>query len=126
MPPAIVSQLIPPFVTASYTMIVGLAFMFAEVSPDIIPNVISSAGVLAVLIWYLYYTTTKTLPDITTRHYTQIQAITEIHKKSIENLTEQFAKSLIDERHDRKIEIESLKHWMSAEICKGNRCDPEQ
>ena len=88
----------------------------ANLSMDVIPELISNAGVLAVLIWYLYHTTTKTLPDIT-----------KAHNESIENITAQFAASQEQERKYRQAEIEALKTWIKAEAsCKYNTDHPRE
>lgn len=61
-------------------------------------QLVSSIGIGGVLVWYLYHTTTKTIPDLTTKHTT-----------NIENVTNKFSDTLRDERTARREEIEELK-----------------
>lgn len=67
-------------------------------APDAILQLLSSAGIGTVLVWYLFHTTTKTIPDLTDKHTT-----------NIEKVTAKFSDALREERIARREEIEELK-----------------
>ena len=79
-------------------------------TPDIISSLVSSIGVVGALVWYLYFNTTKTIPDLT-RQYTE----------STERIASQFAETMESEREYRREEISNLKEWISNESkCRYN------
>ena len=76
--------------------------------PEGLAQLFSSLGIGGVLVWYLYHTTTKTIPDLTTKHTT-----------NIENVTNKFSDTLRDERTARREEIEELKSCLDRS-CRYN------
>jgi len=77
---------------------------------SVLTSVISSLGVLGVLVWIVYHILTRTVPDLTTQ-YTE----------SIERTSAKFAKTLEDEREYRKQEIRLLQGWIQKEAsCRYN------
>lgn len=52
---------------------------------ELIVQLVSTVGVSGVLVWYLYHTTTKTIPDLA-----------EKHSKSMESITERFTETLTE------------------------------
>lgn len=88
--------------------------IFAQVSPDLISSLVSTLGVGGVLVWYLYHTTSKTIPDLTDRYL--------LSQKEIAG---EFSKALKEEREYRRDEIDALKAWIKSEAaCKYNRDNP--
>lgn len=103
----------------------GTLMLLSEISPDAMSGIVSSLGVLGVLVWYLYYTTTKTLPDLNKSHNEAMQNIVIKHNESVKQITDSFEKSLLDERNDRRQELDTLKQWIKAEAsCQYNRDHP--
>lgn len=91
--------------------------MLAQITSDVITQVISSLGVVGALVWYLYFNTTVTIPGLTAKH-----------SETMEKITEQFSRNLCEEREQRRMELELLKSWIKTEAsCKfreqSNRTD---
>ena len=89
----------------------------AQITSDVITQVISSLGVVGALVWYLYFNTTVTIPGLTAKH-----------SETMEKITEQFSRNLCEEREQRRMELELLKSWIKTEAsCKfreqSNRTD---
>ncbi len=72
--------------------------MLAQITSEIITQVISSLGVVGALVWYLYFNTTKTIPELTRQHC-----------DTMEKISDQFSSNLKEEREQRKQELELLK-----------------
>lgn len=83
--------------------------LLANISTDTLPQIIGQFGVLGVLIWYLYYTTTKTLPELNKIHNEQLDKVVAVHDQSIKDITSKFTEALADERAARKEELEEIK-----------------
>ena len=82
--------------------------MVAQITSDVITQVISSLGVVGALVWYLYFNTTVTIPGLTQKH-----------SETMEKITEQFSRNLCEEREQRRQELELLKSWIKTEAsCK--------
>jgi hypothetical protein len=77
-----------------------------SMDPQVISQLISTLGIGGVLVWYLYYTTTVTMPQ-RDQHYTD--AITAI--------TESFTDTLKEEREFRREETKEMK-----QIVRDHRC----
>lgn len=52
---------------------------------ETVVQLVGQLGVSGVLVWYLYHTTTKTIPDLA-----------EKHSKSMESITERFTETLTE------------------------------
>jgi len=92
-----------------------LVSSLGQMTTEGVGSLVSSAGVLGALIWYLYHTTTKTLPDIV-----------KSHNENIEKVTLKFTESQEQEREYRKAEIQALKEWIHAEArCQYNNDHPD-
>jgi hypothetical protein len=78
---------------------------------QLIATLASSLGVVGALVWYLYYTTSKTLPGIVKEH-----------RESIAEVTNKFSDTLRDEREHRTREMQQLQQFIkSGEGCKYTR-----
>jgi hypothetical protein len=91
--------------------------LLAQITSEVITQVISSLGVVGALVWYLWHNTTVTIPGLT-----------KTHSDAMEKITEKFSVSLADERKQRIMELEMLKTWITNEAsCKfreqSNRAD---
>jgi len=85
-----------------------------EVTTDLISSLISTIGVGGVLVWYLYHTTSKTMPELTDKFLA-----------SQERIASEFSNSLRDEREYRHAEMDALKVWIRTEaLCKYNKDNP--
>jgi hypothetical protein len=74
---------------------------------ELIVSLCGSLGVTGTLVWYLYWTTTKTIPDLT-----------EKHANSMDKITDKFSDTLREEREFRRAEFADLKTFIKAEGCK--------
>ena len=82
--------------------------MAAQITSDVITQVISSLGVVGALVWYLWHNTTVTIPGLT-----------KTHSDAMEKITDKFSISLSEERKQRIMELEMLKSWITSEAaCK--------
>ncbi|HBJ35584.1 MAG TPA: hypothetical protein DDZ51_12720 [Planctomycetaceae bacterium] len=80
----------------------------AQITSDVITQVISSLGVVGALVWYLYFNTTKTIPELVKQH-----------SDTMERISNNFTTNLKEEREQRKSELELLKVWIKTEAsCK--------
>lgn len=85
------------------------------VTPDILTGLVPSLGIAGVLVWYLYYTTTKSNPEKDKQHREEITVITDKFASTCSDITDKFACVLKDEREYRKEEVNSLKTWIKSE-----------
>ena len=90
-----------------------------EVNNDLIVQLVANLGIGGVLVWYLYYTTTKTIPDIVDKHNT-----------TIERISTQFTATIEKERVSRENESERTRQVMQR-VCSyrtpnGNCGDVQQ
>jgi low affinity Fe/Cu permease len=82
--------------------------VLSQVTPDIVASLVSSLGVVGALVWYLYYNTSVTIPNLTKEHTTAIQ-----------NIANSFTASLKEERETRRVELKELHESLTAErLCK--------
>jgi len=76
---------------------------------ETIVQLVGQLGVAGVLAWYLYHTTTKTIPDLTQRH-----------NESMEKIATKFSDTLRltidDERKARDKEVESERRAREKEV----------
>ena len=105
----------------------------AEPTSSVITQIITNLGVLGVLVWFMFYTTTKTIPTLNTQHAARLDSAQKTHAEQIDRLvaaknsaiqrmTEEFSQSLREERVARREEIEALKEWISKEAsCRYNK-----
>lgn len=92
-----------------------------------IGTIIGQIGVVGVLVWYLYHTTTKTLPDLEDRHSKTIEDITKTHSDTIKEISDKFDGTLKEERTTRKLELKSLQEWIKYEAaCRYNQACVKQ
>lgn len=82
--------------------------MLSQVTPDIVASLVSSLGVVGALVWYLYYNTSVTIPNLTKEHTTAIQ-----------NVANSFTESLKEERESRRVELKELHDAINSDrLCK--------
>jgi len=82
--------------------------MLAQITPDVVTSLISSLGVVGALVWYLYFNTSKTIPELVKQH-----------SDTMERISNNFTTNLKEEREQRKNELELLKVWIKTEAsCK--------
>lgn len=82
--------------------------MLAQVSPDIVVSLVSSLGVVGALVWYLYYNTSVTIPNLTKEHTAAIQ-----------HVADSFTTSLKEERESRRVELKELHDAINSErLCR--------
>ena len=91
--------------------------MLAQITSDVITQVISSLGVVGALVWYLYFNTTVTIPGLT-----------KTHSEAMEKIADNFSNTLMEERKNRIMELDLLKSWIRTEAAckfgeKSNRTD---
>lgn len=68
-------------------------------------QIVSSLGVAAVLGWYLYYTTTVSFPKMNDQNLARMDAMADRQNKVVENVCNNFATSLKEERDFRRQEM---------------------
>lgn len=84
-------------------------------SMDVITQLVASLGPSGALVWFLWFTTSKTIPELTAKH-----------TATIESISARFTKSIEEERTARREEITSLKTWIREEAkCRYNTDNPE-
>lgn len=74
---------------------------------ELIASLVGTLGVTGALVWYLYFTTAKTIPSLTTKH-----------SETMERITEKFGDTLREEREFRRQESEGMKQFIKQEGCK--------
>lgn len=90
-------------------------------SNELITQLVGSLGIAGVLVWFLYHTMTKTLPEKDKAHREEVKEITDKFSNTCDAITERFSNTLKDERIYREQEINSLKGWIKAEArCRYN------
>lgn len=100
---------------------------------SLILKLISSLGVPGVLVWHLWHTTSKTIPDKDAAHKAEmtavidkfdcrVDALTEKFTGTIEKIAKNFSDTLEVERDYRQQEVDSLKTWIKNEsACRYNQ-----
>lgn len=68
--------------------------------------IVGQLGVVAVLVWYLYYTTTVAFPRMAQSHADQTQKLVDCHDETIDKLVTKFDATL--ERNERRM-VESFR-----------------
>ena len=87
-----------------------MLFAEIEVTGDLITKLVSSLGVGGVLVWYLYHTTTKTIPILTDKYL-----------ESQQKISDSFTKSLESERTFRREETKAMRDFIESDGCKYNK-----
>lgn len=96
-------------------------------SPSLITDVISTLGVAGSLVWYLWHTNTKTMPELRKEHAETLEKVTAKYTASIESISNNFSQLLREERTYRQEEIKALKDWIRHEAsCKYNVDHPDR
>jgi hypothetical protein len=91
-------------------------------TPDIITTLVSSLGVVGALVWFLFHTTTKTIPDLTKQYTDSNERASKTFADTQEKITDRFTDTLAHEREYRKQEIAALQAWIKSEAsCKYNQ-----
>jgi predicted PurR-regulated permease PerM len=98
-------------------------------SPDVVTSLVSTLGIVGALVWYLYHSTTKTIPeiaktinDITKQHTDSQEKVASKFADTQDKITDRFSQTLADERVYRKQEIAALQEWIRNEAsCKYNQ-----
>lgn len=74
---------------------------------ELISSLVGTIGVTGALVWYLYWTTAKTIPSLTTKH-----------SETMERIADKFSDTLREEREFRRQESEGMKQFIKQEGCK--------
>lgn len=91
------------------------------ISTELVTSLVSSLGIAGVLVWFLYHTTTKTIPEKDEAHRSEVKEITKNYSDTVQNVTNKFADTLKEERVYRQQEVEMLKGWIRNEAsCRYN------
>lgn len=61
---------------------------------NLVVQVISQVGISGVLVWYLYHTTTKTIPDLCANHQEAIDAMQKQYVDSLEKNREALQREI--------------------------------
>ena len=81
---------------------------------DTLAQLVTALGPVGILAWYLWYTTSVTLPKRD-----------DTYTKSVEKITDGFNSSLKEEREFRRMETEALKAFItSRQYCNYNSDNP--
>jgi len=89
---------------------------------EVITGLISSLGVVGAMVWYLYHTTTTTIPNLTKQYTDSQEKVSEKFADTQQKIADNFASTLEQERAYRKQEITALQQWIKTEAsCKYNR-----
>lgn len=98
---------------------------------EIIVQLVANLGVTGVLVWYLWHTTTKTMPDLMKEHKTQVAELaahqSELatqHTAAAKQMSAEFLACLEKERDRRTEEIAAMREslpticqfWRTGEI----------
>lgn len=70
-----------------------------------IPGMVQSFGVLAALVWFMYYTVRFTIPSLNRSNNELVGKIVADHRETINDMTTRFDVNLKDERDARRIEL---------------------
>lgn len=101
---------------ATMTMVgvVGLAVwsMVAESSIEPMGTLIGGLGTGGVLAWFLWYTTSKTIPTLVRDHRTAMEGVTKTFAVSLADERANRRQELIDERKARSEELAALRQWI--------------
>lgn len=82
---------------------------------DLVLQLITALGPTGALVWYLWQTTSKTIPDLIAKHQT-----------TMDNTITQFTKALEEERKARRSEVDALKEFIRIEAgCRYNKDHPD-
>jgi hypothetical protein len=74
---------------------------------ELIVSLVSTLGVTGVLVWYLYYNVSVSIPRLTDKH-----------AETMDKITERFTGTLKEEREYRRTELLDLKTFIKSEACK--------
>lgn len=80
-----------------------------EVDPNMISGLISTLGIGGALVWYMYYTTSVTMPK-RDDHYSNV----------LKEITASFTESLREERDFRRMETLEMKQIIRESRCRMN------
>jgi hypothetical protein len=81
---------------------------------ELVMQLITALGPTGALVWYLWQTTSKTIPNLI-----------EQHNKTMDVTIQKFTASLEEERKARKGEVEALREWIRIEAgCRYNKDHP--
>ena len=81
---------------------------------DLVVQLISALGPTGALVWYLWQTTSKTIPNLI-----------EKHQITMDGTIAQFTKALEEERKARRSEVDALKEFIRIEAgCRYNKDHP--
>ena len=58
---------------------------------DVITPLVTHLGVLGALVWYMYYTTAVTLPNLTVKHTEEYNKLSSEHQEAIERIASNSA-----------------------------------
>ena len=77
---------------------------------EILASLVGTLGVTGALVWYLYYTTARTIPRLTDKH-----------GEVMDRISKDFSQTLREERDFRQQEAESLRRFIRDEGCRYAR-----
>jgi hypothetical protein len=73
--------------------------------PSWITAAVQNLGIGAVLVWHLYHTTTKTMPDMQNIYLASQKEISLSNSETHKKIAENFITALKEERDHRRLEI---------------------
>lgn len=96
-------------------------------SPSAIAEIVAQFGVLGILAWFLYHTTSTVIPGINRenaesvkavneKHASSVNSIVTDHKATILDLADRFDRNLREERDARRIEISEERKLRQMEL----------
>jgi len=65
---------------------------------ELIAVLVGAVGPTGGLLWFMYYTTTKTIPDIVADHRKELASLSESHRKDLSEIVMAFRNDLKEER----------------------------
>lgn len=85
---------------------------------DMIGSLVTTFGIGGALVWYLYWTTSKTIPELTKTHTDTTERIADKFVQSLVEEREARSRDLMEERVARGKELESLQNWIGSNACR--------
>lgn len=72
-------------------------------------DLVRTLGIAGILAWYLYHTTTVTLPKLNEKYTESVQKISDTNNATVQKICKEFQDSIKEEREARREEVADLK-----------------
>lgn len=72
-------------------------------------DLVRTLGIAGILAWYLYHTTTVTLPKLNEKYTESVQKISDTNNATVQRICKEFQDSIKEERDARREEVADLK-----------------